>query len=609
VNAADVLGGRYRLTERLGEGGMSVVWGAHDEVLGRSVAIKLLSSRFMADWASRELIRAEAQAVARLSHPHVAGVYDYGESRRDDGERVPYVVMELLRGPSLAELLEDGPLRPRVALGICAQIAAALSAAHAIGIVHRDVKPANVMLTDTGAKVVDFGVAAVIGDLSEHQPEAIMFGTPAYLAPERIEGGPVFPGTDVYALGLLLYRALTGELPWSAETTTQMLYAHMYVEPRTLPVLVGVPSRVNEICQRCLHKDPDRRPAAADVAHWLAQAAGISVPIVESKRKDSESLASDGRKVMPATLRPALALRDEVTTEGVADAPAPVGVDNPDATTDPDLAGKRAVVGPQHPVGTPEAAPKPVRTPNVAAVAAHKPAGSDDTTDPRAQSPGVMFPGSESGRSAPVSGRAGVVRARYLALASAAAAVIAAAAFIMSGGWPVDRTDRASANNENPSVAPGVQGQEGVSGTGSSRGRDVTPGDNDTGVAAAAAGPNLGLPAGQGGGSQSATPTKSGPGIEDNPTAEPVIRTDIVESPGGSISVTCTNNVATLNSATPAKDFVVKGSRVGPAKAVGAKFVLGTTRVAVVGRCKNFDVVGSVRVNPTPPQDELAGTA
>ncbi len=259
---------------------MSVVWRAHDEVLRRPVAVKLLSSRYLADWASRQRIRSEAQAVAQLSHPNVAGVYDYGESEREDGERVPYVVMELLNGPSLAQLLSGGPLPAPRALSICAQVAAALAAAHERGIVHRDVKPANVMLTETGAKVVDFGVAAVIGDLSEHSADVVLYGTPAYLAPERLDGGPVVAGTDVYALALLVYRLLTGVLPWSVDTATQMLHAHLYVEPKPLPPLLGVPPSVAAICARALAKDPAARPAAAEVAKVLALAAGR--PIAEA---------------------------------------------------------------------------------------------------------------------------------------------------------------------------------------------------------------------------------------------------------------------------------------------------------------------------------------
>jgi serine/threonine-protein kinase len=273
VDAADLLGSRYRLLERLGEGGMSVVWRAHDEVLDRMVAVKVLSSRLVADPASRRRIRAEAQAAARLTHPHIAGVYDYGESGGEGGaEPAPYIVMELLSGPTLTEMLDAGPMTVPHVLRVCAEVATALADAHEQDIVHRDVKPANVMMTAKGAaKVVDFGVAAVIGDLGEQ--DAVLFGTPAYVAPERLEGGPVVTGTDVYGLGVLMYRMLAGYMPWPAETTTQMLIAHMYVEPDPLPPLTGLPADVIEVCQACLQKEPEDRPAAAEVAAVLTAAA------------------------------------------------------------------------------------------------------------------------------------------------------------------------------------------------------------------------------------------------------------------------------------------------------------------------------------------------
>jgi serine/threonine-protein kinase len=250
---------------------MSVVWRAWDEVLDRHVAVKLLSPRFVADPAFRQRIRAEAQAAARLAHANIAGIYDYGESLRPGGARVPYIVMELLSGQTLAEVLDDGPLPLAKVLRICAQIAGGLAAAHEEGIVHRDVKPANVMVTANGtAKVVDFGVSAVVGDLTEQG--GVLFGTPAYVAPERLSGGAVVAGTDVYGLGVLLYRMLAGYMPWSAESTTQMLVAHMYHEPEPLPPLIGLPPDVIAICESCLHKNPGERPAAADVAEILSAA-------------------------------------------------------------------------------------------------------------------------------------------------------------------------------------------------------------------------------------------------------------------------------------------------------------------------------------------------
>ncbi|MFB9234536.1 serine/threonine-protein kinase, partial [Plantactinospora siamensis] len=275
----DILGHRYRLVAQLGAGGMGVVWRAHDEVLDRSVAVKVLNPRYAQDIASRQRVLAEARAAARLTHPHVAGVYDYGESDTETGDRVPFVVMELLHGRSLSQRLKRGPLSVELALRICAEVGSALAAAHAHGLVHRDVKPANVMLTASGAKVVDFGLAAVAGEADDPEGTGLLLGTPAYVAPERLAGDPVVAATDVYALGLILYLLLAGRMPWTAETATQMLAAHAYVEPAPLPRLTGVPPVVTDLVQRCLAKEPERRPGSEEVTVTLAHAAGIRVPL------------------------------------------------------------------------------------------------------------------------------------------------------------------------------------------------------------------------------------------------------------------------------------------------------------------------------------------
>lgn len=277
MEAVRLLTDRYRLVERLGAGGMSVVWRAHDEVLGRDVAVKMLSSRYAGDAASRDLIRYEAQAAGRLSHPHVTSVYDYGEAVEPDGTRVPYVVMELVEGVTLDARLAEGPLPWPVAVRIAAEVAAALAAAHARGLVHRDIKPANVMLTCAGVKVVDFGIAALAGANPENS--TVILGTPAYVAPERLGGRAVTPASDVYALGLLLFRMLTGRLPWQAETVTQMIEAHQYTEPQPLPAVAGLPTDVADVCTRSLAKLPEDRPSAEEVARRLAAAAGTRVPL------------------------------------------------------------------------------------------------------------------------------------------------------------------------------------------------------------------------------------------------------------------------------------------------------------------------------------------
>jgi eukaryotic-like serine/threonine-protein kinase len=277
VYRVQVLGGRYRLVERLGTGGMSVVWRAYDEVLGRPVAVKLLAPKLAADPTSRARIRAEARAAARLSHPHITNVYDYGESIVDDGSErgeaaLPFVVMELVDGQPLDEVLAGGPLPWRRAVELCGQIASALAAVHARGLVHRDIKPANVMLTRGGAKLVDFGISAVAGDQTDDGHE--LLGTPAYLAPERLDGAPTAPATDVYALGVVLYRALAGKLPWRVESTTDLLRAHCWIAPAPLPRIGGLPRDVVELCLRCLAKVPAERPTAADVARVLAASLG-----------------------------------------------------------------------------------------------------------------------------------------------------------------------------------------------------------------------------------------------------------------------------------------------------------------------------------------------
>jgi serine/threonine protein kinase/DNA-binding CsgD family transcriptional regulator len=284
VQGVEVLANRYRLVDQLGKGGMAVVWRAYDEVLDRQVAVKVLAAKFAGTAESRIRVLAEARAAARMTHPHVGAVYDYGESVTGNGDRVPFVVMELLSGRSLEQRLRQGRVPINQALKICAQVASALAAAHARGLVHRDVKPANVMLSRDGAKVVDFGLAAVAGEPTDLG--GVVLGTPAYLAPERLSGDTVVAATDVYALGLLLYRLLAGRMPWQADTTTQMLMAHEYLEPAPLPPVAGVASVVVDVIQQCLRKEPADRPASADVAAILAQAAGVHVPLGEPDEED-----------------------------------------------------------------------------------------------------------------------------------------------------------------------------------------------------------------------------------------------------------------------------------------------------------------------------------
>ncbi|RZU75091.1 serine/threonine-protein kinase [Micromonospora kangleipakensis] len=262
---------RYVLRERIGLGGMSEVWRADDEVLHRSVAVKALATQLAADPQLRATIQREARAAARLTHPNVTQVYDYGEATLPDGSVVPYLVMELVEGHNLADRLTGGPLAWPEAVRVAGQVAAALAAAHRIGVVHRDVKPGNVMLTETGAKVLDFGIATLAGPRHPlaGQTGELMMGTPAYFAPERMTPGPANPASDVYALGALLYRTLTGRAPLPVQTWEDVLD----VQARRPPVpplrVPGLPADIAELTLACLSPDPGRRPTAAQLATRL----------------------------------------------------------------------------------------------------------------------------------------------------------------------------------------------------------------------------------------------------------------------------------------------------------------------------------------------------
>jgi hypothetical protein len=262
---------RYQLIEPVGSGGMSVVWHAVDEILGRQVAVKLLAPSLGADPAFPRRLLTEARAVAALNHPHITSVHDFGVHRAADGQWTPYLVMELLDGERLSDVLRRGPLPWRQAATICAELASALQAAHGHGIVHRDVTPANVMLTSTGVKVLDFGISALIGD-QQTSANGDVFGTPAYLAPERLIRGEVTAAADVYAAGLLLYECLAGGLPWPAATVTEVLYAHAHVQPPLLPPL-GLPRVIEDVCYQCLAREPHRRPSSAELAQILSSEA------------------------------------------------------------------------------------------------------------------------------------------------------------------------------------------------------------------------------------------------------------------------------------------------------------------------------------------------
>ncbi|WP_066945906.1 serine/threonine-protein kinase [Microtetraspora fusca] len=267
LREGDVLTRRYLLQERIATGGMSVIWRAFDQSLQRTVAIKVLDGTLDGDHPGRELIRREARATARLIHPDAIEVYDYGETVTNGGRLAAYVVMRLLEGRSLADRVTEGPLPWAEAALIATRLARVLAAAHERGIVHRDVTPENVLLTPDGAKLLDFGIAAFTGEADDHL--VADFGTPPYVAPERLRGMTADPAVDVYALGVLLYEMLTGAPPYP-ETTWEGIEAARRDGPPPMPDVVGLPAEIAELCRRCLSPDPAERPSAHEVAESLA---------------------------------------------------------------------------------------------------------------------------------------------------------------------------------------------------------------------------------------------------------------------------------------------------------------------------------------------------
>jgi eukaryotic-like serine/threonine-protein kinase len=255
------LAGRYRLAEVIGRGGMSTVYRATDAVLGRTVAVKVLSAALAEDdpvWVTR--FQREARAAASLTHPGVATVYDTGV---EDGMR--FIVMEFVRGRSLATILtEEPPVELDRAVEIGAQVADVLSAAHAAGIVHRDVKPGNIMVRPDGkVKVLDFGIARA-GDSTALTQTISVLGTAAYMAPEQASGQPADARSDIYSLGCVLYAMLSGSPPFAGDLAAAVLHQHLHVPPRPLrEVAPRVPAPVEGLVNQMLAKSPDARPRTA----------------------------------------------------------------------------------------------------------------------------------------------------------------------------------------------------------------------------------------------------------------------------------------------------------------------------------------------------------
>ncbi|WP_374946855.1 serine/threonine-protein kinase, partial [Agreia sp.] len=249
-------GGRYELSSRIAIGGMGEVWQATDLVIGRTVAIKILKDEYLGDPGFLERFRAEARHAALVNHEGIANVFDYGEE-----EGSAYLVMELVPGEALSTILErEHVLATDRVLDIVAQTASALQAAHAAGLVHRDIKPGNLLITPDGrVKITDFGIARIADQVPLTATGQVM-GTVQYLSPEQASGQSASPTTDVYSLGIVAYECLAGKRPFTGESQVAIAMAQINETPPDLPITVADP--VRNLVLSCIAKKPDERPSS-----------------------------------------------------------------------------------------------------------------------------------------------------------------------------------------------------------------------------------------------------------------------------------------------------------------------------------------------------------
>ncbi len=262
--------GKYYLVEKIAKGGMATVYRATQTSFGRDVAIKILPSSLMHDDSFLERFHREAEIVARLQHPHILPVYDYGEE-----EGMPYIVMAYLSGGTLADrILNEGPMDLSEVVRLVTQISSALDYAHGKGIIHRDIKPSNVLLDEQGnTYLADFGLAK-IADAAAQLTGTAIIGTPMYMAPEQAEAGDLTPAVDVYALGVTIFQMLTGRLPYEAPTPLGILMAHVTQPiPDIRTIRPGLPDAAQEVINSALAKSADARyPTPGTLASSLAYA-------------------------------------------------------------------------------------------------------------------------------------------------------------------------------------------------------------------------------------------------------------------------------------------------------------------------------------------------
>lgn len=322
-------GGRYELQSRIAIGGMGEVWQATDLVIGRTVAIKILKDEYLGDPGFLERFRAEARHAALVNHEGIANVYDYGEE-----EGSAYLVMELVPGEALSTILErEHILSTDRTLDIVAQTAAALHAAHAAGLVHRDIKPGNLLITPDGrVKITDFGIARIADQVPLTATGQVM-GTVQYLSPEQASGHPASPTTDIYSLGIVAYECLAGRRPFTGESQVAIAMAQINEAPPELPATVAEP--VRNLVFACIAKNPADRPSSA--AHLAraalalrqgdVRAAAVAVPAILGATAPTDAATvlmgaapaapTQSTTVLPATAALGLGLDEEGEEEAV----------------------------------------------------------------------------------------------------------------------------------------------------------------------------------------------------------------------------------------------------------------------------------------------------
>src|SRR5713101_169874 len=278
---AQVFNDRYELVGHVARGGMAQVYLAKDLLLGRPVALKVLFPELSVDEAFVARFRREAQAAANLSHPHIVSIYDWGE-----GERTYFMVMEYVdEGRTLAQEIRGGPLPPEKAASIAADVAGALAFAHSNGVIHRDVKPGNVLMDSNGqVKVADFGIARAVGDQDGLTKTGAVMGTATYFSPEQAQGYGVDARSDIYSLGVVLYEMVTGKPPFAGENPVAIAYQHVREDPvPPRQINRAVPPSLEAIILQAMAKDPAQRYQSADdmradLARYLAGRSVLAVP-------------------------------------------------------------------------------------------------------------------------------------------------------------------------------------------------------------------------------------------------------------------------------------------------------------------------------------------